>query len=176
MASKKMKEFRNKCSDNRKKLEFYNTVDIGTSREKLEMCNAFFNGLVNILADRYEVLPSCNKDNSRYLVPKGTADQVSYYGKPVMSFRVSDHWNWYSNLDKCQWPTYIQCNSDDVMKAKLRENETHGTNARRAYQVAVQMSDGRYHHVFGEKWDRSKRIYNWVETNPETVCHELGLI
>ena len=68
--------------------------------EKQAMCTEFFNDLCNELKDTHTLVKSCNKDYSAYLVPKGTEDQISYSSKPVGSYRISDHWNWYANIKK----------------------------------------------------------------------------
>lgn len=67
-----------------------------TREEKLQNCKNFFSLLVDRLmaAGGYELVGSCNNDNSCYLVPVGTSDQITYHSKPVRSFRLSDHWNW----------------------------------------------------------------------------------
>lgn len=44
----------------------------------------------------YVLVHSCNKDETVYLVPAGTEDQISYSGKPENSYRLSGHWHWKS--------------------------------------------------------------------------------
>lgn len=172
MKSKKMKAFKEKCRENQEKIPEYQETPM---MRKMNACQTFFQKLADILEEKYEIVGSCNKDQSQYLVPLGTADQISYYGKPAMSFRVSDHWNWYSSTKKCKDPDYVQCNSVDMPRAKRRTDE-HATRPRRGVQVAIQWTDGYYHHVFGEKWDPKERRFVWVKSNPEEICRRFGLI
>lgn len=167
--TKRMKEFKARLKAN---AENFNSQE---EKSKMDRCYEFFDTMAGLLGDRYEIVPSCNKDLSRYLVPVGTSDQITYYGKPEMSFRVSDHWSWYSNLQKCSNERYVQCYSMDMPNPRPRANPGEGTNAIRGYQVCIQRN-GRYYHVFGDKFDRRTRRWNWVEANPETVAKELGLI
>lgn len=172
MRSKKMKAFKEMCKANQSKIPEYNDV---SESWKMDACLAFFQKLSDILNGKYEIVGSCNKDVSQYLVPIGTIDQISYYGKPEMSFRISDHWNWYSSIKKCKNPDYVQCNSVDIPRAKKRTDD-HATRPMRGMQVAIQWTDGYYHHVFGEKYDPKTRKYVWVESNPEDICRRFGLI
>ena len=168
--TKKMKEFK-------ERLRLNSELFIGQmEKAKMDECDEFFDKLADILGDRYEILPSCNKDLSRYLVPKGTGDQVTYYGKPEFSFRVSDHWNWYSNLEKCSDERYIQCYSMDMPSPRPRPAPGVGTNAINGYQVAIQLH-GRYHHVFGDRYNRKIRRWEYVDyTDPEQIARTYGLI
>ena len=86
--------------------------------EKMRRCSDFFNVLAQALSSNYTVMGSCNKDVSAYLVPTGHEDEVSYYGKPENSFRVSDHWNWYSSLKKCSDQDEVQCHSIDIPRPR----------------------------------------------------------
>ena len=88
-----------------------------TAQEKEQKCKDFFEELSEKLKDTHIVMKSCNKDNSVYLVPKGTEKEVTYYGKPVYSFRISDHWNWKSNLKKNPNPGYVQCSGSVCLYA-----------------------------------------------------------
>ena len=106
---------------------------------KMIDCRMFFDELADILRSDYEVVESCNNDLSAYLIPKGSRDDLTYYGKPKNSFRVSDHWSWYSTLEKCDVPDYIQCYSVDMPHPKPRPDEGHywrsGMPYRRAWQL-----------------------------------------
>lgn len=146
--------------------------------EKFAKCRAFFDRLAELLAPEYEVMASCNKDLSAYLVPAGTQNQVTYYSKPIGSFRVSDHWNWYSNLTKCSWPNYIQCFSADVPYAKPRDPKYPymATKGRKAFQVGYFGRDKKYHCVYGEQWNKKLKTWEWVEATPEEVARNLRLI
>lgn len=142
--------------------------------ERFDLCNQFFGNLANMLKDSYEIIGSCNGDGSRYLVPIGTAYQITYYGKPVKSFRVSDHWNWYANTKKCQEYNYIQCESVDVPFPRKRTDE-HATYPRYCPQVAIQLEDGKYHCVYGSKFIPKRKGWSWVEANPAKVIEKYGI-
>ena len=143
---------------------------------KVALCNDFMDRLAELLGSKYEMVGSCNKDVSRYLIPAGTKDQITYYGKPVNSFRISDHWSWFSNLKKCSVRNYIQCYSKDIPVPKARPVGTDtATKPIRAIQVCVQGADGMCHHVFGEKFDRKTHWWSWVESDPKAVIAQLGL-
>lgn len=139
-----------------------------TLTEKKEKCTQFFNELV-LKLNNYEVVESCNHDFSRYLVPVGTADQISYESKPDKSFRISDHWNWYANLKKCPNPHYIQCYSVDLPWAKKRLAEGKASNPVFGVQVAMIGDDGKYHVVYGEKFNRKTKTWEWIETSVDSV-------
>ena len=94
-----------------------------TINEKNTKCKIFFELLTNALKDRYEVLGSCNNDISAYLCPVGTSSEVTYYSKPERSFRISDHWNWYANTNKCPDSKYIQCYCRELPWARKRPAE-----------------------------------------------------
>ena len=178
--SKRMQEFKKRIRENASKeqMNIMYHLDRVTGQqiteEDMKKCEEFFQQLSDILKDRYEVVPSCNQDISRYLIPIGTRDQVSYYGKPDFSFRISDHWNWYSSTKKCNDKDYIQCDSVDMPPARERDDE-HATKARKGLQVAIHCKDGKYHHVFGYKWDQSSRMFRWVENDPKDICKIYGL-
>ena len=139
-------------------------------KKKMELCAKFFEALGEVLQEDYDMIGSCNHDSSVYLVPKGTSDQNSYYGKPTMSFRMSDHWNWYSSLKRCEINAMVQCCSLDMPWAKQRPEEGVASDPIRAAQVAIYGKDKRYHHIFGEKYDRKHRRWTWEEmTIPEVV-------
>lgn len=144
-----------------------------TIREKIRRCQYFFEELAKILNDDYEVVGSCIKDISMYLIPKGTETDISYYGKPDKSFRISDHWNWYANLNKCEKKHYIQCWSVDVPYPRDRKTETGPSEPRRAIQVAVIGKGGKYHAVYGEKWNKKHKRWDWLENTPEQIVSVL---
>lgn len=140
---------------------------------KFKACKEFFDELVNALSETHEMIGSCNKDNSVYLVPKGTSEQITYYGKPKQSFRLSDHWNWYSNLNKCDKEHYIQCLSVDLPYAKQRMSPGKPSKPIFGIQVCIFGNDKKYHCVFGEKYDRKTKKWTWVNVN---LIDVLGLI
>lgn len=139
---------------------------------KQYLCTAFFDELIDFLGSKYEVIQSCNMDFSRYLVPVGTSDQISYYGKPDKSFRISDHWSWYSNTKKCADPNYIQCCNMDLPRAKGREDD-RATKPIFAYQIAIIGSDGNYHAVYGEVYNKNKHEWVWKKADPKLIAEEI---
>lgn len=138
-------------------------------KEKMQACLRFFYALAGMLTGDYEVVKSCNQDHSAYLVPLGTSEDITYYSKPDKSFRVSDHWNWYANVKKCENENYIQCWSVDLPFPRKREQDGKATEPRFAAQVAMIGNDGKYHVVFGEKFDRKTKQWLWVDSTPEAV-------
>ena len=139
---------------------------------KMIKCTYFFNRLAKELGDSYEVVGSCNKDSSVYLVPKGTKNQISYYSKPAMSFRVSDHWNWYSNTKKCKNESYVQCYSTDLPRPHKRPEKGKASKPIFAAQVAMIGPDGNYHHVYGDKFNGIE--WRWVETGVDDIIAQLA--
>lgn len=104
--------------------------------------------LVKQLSDNYEEIGSSNQDISRYLVPKGTANQITYYGKPGMSLRMSDHWCWYSSITKCENESYIQCDNS-IFEPHDREREGGASRPIKALQICIIDKDGVYHPLIG---------------------------
>lgn len=123
--------------------------------------------------DTYEEVGSCNADSTLYLVPDGTANQISYTSKPEKSFRVSDHWNWFANLKKCPYEKYIQCLSVDLPFAKKRPANGMASKPINAVQVSVIGKDGKYHAVYGEVFNRKTKTWGWIESNPLDVIASL---
>ena len=140
------------------------------SLTKRELCTKFFEELSNELRNTYIVVQSCNKDFSKYLVPIGTEDQITYESKPSRSFRISDHWNWYANTKKCSNPNYVQCLSVDLPWAKRRPEEGKASVPVKAIQVSVIGEDNKYHVVFGERFDRKTKQWSWVASDPKEVA------
>lgn len=172
----RMKEFKARMKANSKSVEYQFDADMGVPMRNrdLKACEKFLREVQRILNGRYEIVGSCNKDISKYLIPIGTEKQITYYGKPELSFRISDHWNWYSNLRKCSNRSYVQCESADMPAAREREDE-RATNPRRGLQVAIQGTDGKYHHVFGYKWNPETKEFCWVQNDPMDICRKWGL-
>ena len=93
-------------------------------KKQLDDCFQFFKEVAVLLDDIYEVVPGRSKQwKSFCLVPKGTANQVTYYGKPVNSLRVAMNWNWRAGLDRCSIPNHIQCVTPDLPFVKPRPKE-----------------------------------------------------
>ena len=100
------------------KMKFYERTE-----EMKAQCLIYFEDLCRRLEDTHVLVGSCNQDETLYLVPKGTEDQITYNSKPANSYRYSDHWNWYANVKKCKNPNYIQCLNIDLPWAKKRLSE-----------------------------------------------------
>ena len=141
---------------------------------KIELCNDFLNRVAYLLGYHYELLPSCNHDISRYLIPSGSKSELSYYGKPHMSLRFSDHWNWFASDKKCSDPNLVQCRSMDMPWARHREMADKSTKPRYGFQVAIyDKTTGCYYHVYGEKFDRQTKTWSWVENDPAKVAADI---
>lgn len=146
-----------------------------TCREKSEACLDFICTLAEALSETYELVGSCNKDTSMYLIPKGTIDELSYYGKPALSFRYSDHWNWFSNTKKCKDRYHIQCHSVNIPWPEWRRSDSDkATCARTGFQVAIYGKDKQYHHVFGDYFNRETRKWKWKERKLKDVLAMVG--
>jgi len=130
-------------------------------RVKKEECLAYFMDLVKKLADTHELISSCNKDTTLYLIPKGTIDQLTYTSKPVDSYRFSDHWNWYANVNKCPNEHYVQCYNVDMPRVKPRAEAGKPSKPVFGICVAHFGDDMKYHHVFGEKFDRKTKVWSY---------------
>lgn len=143
-----------------------------TNLEKLVKCFAFFENLRHAVGDRYEVLESCNQDGSAYLCPVGTTDEVTYSSKPEGSFRISDHWNWYANINKCPNPKYIQCYCTDLPWAHKRKAEGKAGKPIMASCVCI-FKDGVYRVVYGEFYDRKRKAWKWIENSIEEVLNSI---
>ena len=129
--------------------------------EKKRACMEYFNNLCNELKETHSLVGSCNKDCSLYLVPKGTEKEITYSSKPVNSYRFSDHWNWYSNIKKCSDPHYIQCFNIDAPRVKQRIEPGKASKPVLCICVAYFGEDEKYHHVYGEKFDRDKKKWSF---------------
>ena len=99
---------------------------------------------------------------SSYLITKGTIDELTYYGKPKNSFRISDHWNWYSNVNKCSNENYIQCYSKDAPCAKSRSGEGKPSKPIFSIMVAYYGNDNQYHSIFGERFNRREKKWEFI--------------
>ena len=141
-----------------------------TFRDKKLLCEMFIQELGNYLNKTHEFAPSCNLDESLYLIPNGTIDQISYYSKPDHSFRYSDHWNWYANLNKCSKKHYIQCWNVDIPYPKERKAEGRASLPRKAVAVAMIGKDGKYHTVYGEKFDKRNKKWTFITNNVQDVA------
>ena len=139
---------------------------------KIKKCQNFFKELSNVLVETHDTIGSCNNDISMYLIPKGSESDLSYYGKPDESFRISDHWNWYSSAKKCSNLKLVQCESVDIPWSRKREEDGKATKPIYGIQVAYYGKDHKYHHVFGEKFDRKTKRWIWVENDIKDVVNK----
>lgn len=144
-----------------------------TMQDKISACLEFWKELCARLLNTHELVQSCNNDISAYLIPHGSIAQLSYYGKPAQSFRLSDHWNWYSSLKRCGNEHYIQCFSVDAPWAAKRVVPGKPTAPVTAIQVCYFGKDKKYHAVFGEVYDRKTKTWAWKEV---TVDEAIKLI
>ena len=132
--------------------------------KKKELCQKYFDNLCNELKDTHALVRSCNGDFSAYLVPKGTEDQISYSSKPVGSYRISDHWNWFANIKKCHDERYIQCFNADMPRVKPRLGDGKPSKPVFGVCVAYFGADQKYHHVYGEIFDHKTKHWQFCET------------
>jgi hypothetical protein len=147
--------------------------------EKIRKCNKFFYQLAELLKDDYEIVYPFGKNgfsSDKYLVPKGTKDKISYYGKPVGSFRFSTHWNWRESLDKCTNERYIQCLNVDLPFAKKRDNATGRSKPIMAEQIAYYGIDCKYHAIYGEMINKKTHKWEWLEDDPEAVVNTVYIL
>jgi len=146
-----------------------------TKAEKINACIQFFEDLSNRLQNKYSVMGSCNNDISSYLCPIGTEWEVSYNGKPEMSFRVSDHWNWFANVKRCSRVGYVQCYSPDLPFAKKRMEKGKASTPIYAISVMIFINN-KYVPVYGETFDRNNRAWSWVDNSVDTVISKYHLL
>ena len=129
--------------------------------ENLRLCYDFIRSIQKALGDDYILRPSCNQDVSLYLIPKDSIDQLSYVGKPEKSYRMSNHWNWYSNLKKCPDESMVQCFSPDLPAPKQRKAPGKASDPIDAVCVCEYLN-GEYHVIFGQKYDHETKQFVWV--------------
>lgn len=137
-------------------------------------CKKFLDGIAEELARMgmvYVSVPSCNKDESVYLVPAGTENQITYYGKPEKSFRLSDHWNWFTSIKNCANPHYVQCFSRDIRRARRRMKDGCPTKPIYAISVAIYVG-GEYKVIYGHYYDRKRHWWVWRDNEPRMVINE----
>lgn len=128
---------------------------------KKEYCRKYFLKLAEELKGTHELVTSCNGDCSLYLIPIGTIDQLTYYGKPMDSYRFSDHWNWYANVNKCKNERHVQCHNIDLRRPAKRIN-SKATKPRYNVCVAYYGTDHKYHTLIGDKYDEISRKLKFV--------------
>lgn len=168
-------DFEKMMNEDIKKIEKDEKMEADKEKYKLQMdyCVNFFNKVADLLSDIYEVVrPDDKKNRSRCLVPKGTASQVTYYGKPVYSLRVGAVWNWRASLKKCNVPEHIQCVTRDLPYVKGRPKGHPELPSPPIYgnMVAIFDTDKKYHCIYGEKYDKKTKTWMWVDNTPERAA------
>ena len=133
-----------------------------TKEEKKTLCKEYFMNLAEKLRETHELVKSCNQDETMYIIPKGTIDQLTYTSKPDNSYRYSDHWNWYANTKKCEDPFYIQCHCIDLPRAKRRLKEGYASKPVFGICVAYCKHNDVYHTIYGEKFNTKDRTWSFV--------------
>ena len=142
------------------------------------LCKAFFMDLCDILEKNgYQHSIANNRNSfkfSAYLFPAGAKDEITYYGKPLNSFRFSNYWNWYAPLSRCKNKWVIQCFTKDMPRTKKRESDEKGSKAIIGNAVCVMGGDEEYHVVYGEVFDRKTKTWKWLETDPADIAEMVG--
>ena len=137
-------------------------------------CMEFFNQLADILKEHgYVVVGSPYNKYTLQLVPAGEEGLLTYYGKPFLSFRLSNVWNWYTSEDRCKDPNQVQCLNLDIPWSRKRKEGEAGSKPWFAWQVAMFDHDRKYHCVFGDKFDRKTKTWTFVEADPHDIANEL---
>lgn len=140
--------------------------------EMKERCKEFFDILAEKLTPTYTKFGDISQV-SKYLIPAGTDEEVTYYSKPDYSFRVSDHWNWYANVKKCPDESYVQCFCEELLRPKRRKEP--GLPSTPIFAINVSFfdpADKRYHVVYGEYWDKKVKAWRWIESNPDEIARK----
>lgn len=155
-----------------------------TVEQMKSMCEAYIRELAKVLSDTHVLLTSdtdipqeelntnqnlcaTHPHLSLYLVPKGTENEIGWYGKPIGSFRFANHWNWFANVKKCKYPGYMQCFNRDLPYRHVRPDPKKASFPTYAVQVAFYGADERYHAIFGQTWRKNPGIKGgvWVWKN-----------
>lgn len=90
----------------------------------------------------------CRTDNrgrhfySFYLIPKG--QDLSYYGHPEGTIRLSNHWSWYSSQNKCSDPNIIQCELKGIAPRLRFENDPNGKTTPKFLTTIAIVKNGVY--------------------------------
>lgn len=149
-----------------------------TLSEKLEKCKVFMNELFDELNQSFkdyhpimETSPFC--PNSGYICREEEKNMNSWNSKPKDSFRCSDHWNWYANLNKCEDEHYIQCYTKDAIwtRPRYEKCKEHGTKPRMSAMVGYFGSDNMFHCIYGEKFNRNTKTWTWCESDPKEIVN-----
>ena len=145
-------------------------------KDKYSLCEEFFYELSQRLYPFYEMIGITNnhyqKYGSRYLIPFGSDYQVSRFSMPMLSFRMSDHWNWKPNekeyYDEIE-STAIQRYCIDMPPVRLRKNLDRATKPQMGILIAICDSEGIYHCVYGDKYFHKTHSWGWVDNDPKNV-------
>ena len=146
-------------------------------KDKYILCDKFFYELSQRLYPFYETIgvmdTNYHKYKSRYLIPFGSDYQMSRFSMPMLSFRMSDHWNWMPN-EKIYFDSEIENNVTqryciDMPPAKLRKCSDKATKPQFGILVAIMDSKGIYRCVYGDKYWPKTHSWSWLEANPEDV-------
>lgn len=132
------------------------------TKEQMKQLKPLYKAISRYLVEnkQYILMDSCNNDNTRYCVPRGTANQVTYYGKPENSIRISDHWSWYSNLKRCKEKDNIQCYNIDMPSPTERLAEGKASLPIEAAAIAIYY-DNAYHTIAGAYIDCNTGEWRW---------------
>lgn len=140
----------------------------------MDTCMGYFGDLAQRLKESHELVTSINKDGTLYLIPRGTITDISYYGKPIGSFRVSDHWNWWASYRKCVDFHHVQCFSKDLHRPFRRNGVGLSSTPVMACCVGYYGPDRLYHIVCGEVWDQKTRKSTFIMRDINEVLSEVG--
>ena len=72
-------------------------------------------------------------------------------------------------MNKDRRVDYIQCETDDLPRAKKRIGEGLASKPINAVSVGYFGEDQKYHVIYGEKFDRKTKTWSWVEADPKEV-------
>lgn len=144
-----------------------------TTAEKMyryQSCQMFFDKLAEELNETHEILGPTHRGMSRCLCVKGTTNQVTYEGKPELSLRVAQRWNWYANVKKCPEEKYVQCFNRDLPRPKKRKAPGEPSDPIIASCVSLFLGN-KYRVVYGEKFNPKTKEWTWLETDPAELAN-----
>ena len=145
-------------------------------KDKYALCEEFFYELSQRLYPFYETIgvpKTCyQKYGSKYLIPFGSDYQLTRFLIPMLSFRMSDHWNWRPNEKKYNDEienTAIQRYCVDMPPVRFRKNLEKSTKPQMGILIAICDSEGIYHCVYGDKYLPKTHSWCWVDSTPKNV-------
>lgn len=157
-----------------RKHKWANYRDLSIEEKEIK-CKQYFSELAEKLEGKFELIGSCNRDKTIYLVPVGTANEITYHGKPIGSFRISDHWNWKANLKRNPNERHIQCITHDMPFCHKRKEEGKASDPIYGWMVAYYDKDHFYHCIYGEKYDHNERKWSWIETPVDEMLSKIKM-